>query len=102
MPRVLLNSFEPFGGLARNSSLEVGRAIAEQPPPGIDLDWVLLPVVASQCGARAWTRVEGATLLLALGQAAGAASLRLERTAINYDDFSIPDNSGVRLCKKRI
>jgi pyroglutamyl-peptidase len=102
MTRVLLTSFEAFDGLAVNSSLEVGRAVAAAPPPGVALDWQVLPVVASRCGRRAWERVEGAALVLALGQAAGAAALRLERRAVNLDDFSLPDNSGVRLCKMRI
>jgi pyroglutamyl-peptidase len=102
MKHVLLTSFEPFGGLPVNSSLEVGRAVRDRPPPEIVIDWLVLPVVASQCGRKAWEHVEGSLLVLALGQAAGAAALRLERRAVNFSDFSIPDNSGVRLCKKRI
>jgi pyroglutamyl-peptidase len=96
MPRVLLTSFEPFAGHALNSSLEVGRALAKDPPAGLDLDWLVLPVVARACVERVWERVEQAapTLVLGLGEAAGAPVLRLEDRAVNVDDFPIPDNAG--------
>jgi pyroglutamyl-peptidase len=104
MRRVLLTSFEPFGGHALNSSHEVARAVNERPPSEVELRWVVLPVVASRCARVAWEWVErlGPELVLALGQSAGAAALRLERRAVNLDDFPIPDNDGVRICKKRI
>jgi len=96
MTRVLLTSFEPFGTHTLNSSLEVGRAVARRPPRGVELEWVVLPVVAGACVERAWACVEqaGPDLVLALGQAAGAAVLRLEGVAANVNDFSIPDNAG--------
>jgi pyroglutamyl-peptidase len=104
MRGVLLTSFEPFGGGTVNSSLEAGRAVAERPPEGVELSWALLPVVASRCARTAWERAEqlDAAWLIALGQAAGSATLRLERNAFNLDDFSIPDNAGVRRCRMRI
>jgi pyroglutamyl-peptidase len=96
--RVVLTSFEPFGGYAANSSLEVGLLLARRPPPGIDLDWVVLPVVAGASGDQAWARVEQgqAALVLALGQAAGAAGPRIEVAAANIADFAIADNAGNR------
>jgi pyroglutamyl-peptidase len=96
MTRVLMTSFEPFAGFALNSSHEVGRAIASQPPAGIWLDWMALPVVAGVCVDRAWGRIEvdRPDLVLALGQASGAPKVRLEDRGINLDDFSIPDNAG--------
>jgi pyroglutamyl-peptidase len=96
MTRVVLTSFEPFGGHAANSSLEVGRAVARRPPPGVELDWVVLPVVAGACVRQAWARIRQAepSLVLALGQAAGATSLRIEGVAVNVNDFALPDNAG--------
>jgi pyroglutamyl-peptidase len=96
MIRVLLTSFEPFEGRSLNSSLEVGRALAEQPPDGILLDWLVLPVVAGACLERAWERIEShaPALVLALGQAAGANALHVEQQAVNVHDFVIPDNAG--------
>jgi pyroglutamyl-peptidase len=96
MVRVVLTSFEPFGGHALNSSLEVGRDLARRPPPGVALDWLVLPVVAGRCVEEAWEWVCAAepVLVLALGQSAGAAALRVEEVAVNLNDFSTPDNAG--------
>ncbi len=96
MPRVLLTSFEPFGGHGLNSSLEVGRALAERPPCRAELIWQVLPVVAWDCVERAWEQVERLSpdVVVALGQAAGASAVRLEGLAINVNHFTIPDNAG--------
>ncbi len=102
--RVLLTSFEPFGGHAVNSSLEVGRVVAAGPPRRVVVDWLVLPVVAGACVERAWARVRqtGPALVLALGQAAGAAALRVEERALNLDDFPIPDNAGNHYRKQAV
>jgi pyroglutamyl-peptidase len=94
--RVLLTSFEPFGGLDLNSSLEVGKAVRADPPAGVELHWHTLPVVAGKCVETAWALVEKLcpALVVALGQAAGAAAIRVEDRAVNLDDFPIPDNAG--------
>jgi pyroglutamyl-peptidase len=96
MTRVLLTTFEPFDGFALNSSHEVGRAIAAAPPPEVRLDWLVLPVVARLCVERAWGWFEQhrPDVVVALGQAAGAARVRLEDRGVNLDDFSTPDNAG--------
>jgi pyroglutamyl-peptidase len=96
MTRVLLTSFEPFGGQALNSSLEVGRALAGQPLRGVELDWLTLPVVARVCVDAAWQRIEqfAPALVLAMGQSAQAHVIRLEDIALNIDDYSLPDNAG--------
>jgi pyroglutamyl-peptidase len=96
MTRVLMTSFEPFGGHALNSSHEVGRALAQNPPAGIELHWLALPVVAPTCVEQAWAPIAARrpTVVLALGQAAGATVVRLEDRAVNLDDFPIPDNAG--------
>jgi pyroglutamyl-peptidase len=96
MTRVLLTSFEPFGTHTINSSLEVGRAVARRPPPGVDLDWLVLPVVAGACVEAAWARVVQVrpSLVLALGQKDGAARLCVEEAAANLHDFRMRDNAG--------
>lgn len=98
MTRVVLTSFEPFAGHALNSSLEVGRKVAEQSLPGIDLTWLVLPVVAGQCAERAWAKIEEISpdLVLSLGQAGAAKVLHIERLAVNIHHFYIPDNVGNR------
>jgi pyroglutamyl-peptidase len=96
MYRVLLTSFEPFGGHGKNSSFEVGRAVAQYPPAGVELTWLTLPVVGQTCIEPPWRHIEqhSADVVIALGQAAGATVVRLEDRAINLDDFPIPDNAG--------
>jgi pyroglutamyl-peptidase len=94
MPRVLVTSFEPFGGHELNSSSEVGRALAQAPPAGAELAWLALPVVAGACIDRAWERVEAhrPDLVLALGQAGSSPLVRLEDRGVNFDFFHTPDN----------
>src|SRR5262245_23133392 len=96
MPRILLTSLEPFGGHALNSSLEVGRSVASAGVEGIDLEWLVLPVVAGECVRRVWERVESfqPDFIVSLGQADGAARVCLEDRGINLDDFRAPDNGG--------
>lgn len=97
MIRVVLTSFEPFGRNSANSSLEVGRAVLRRPLSGVHLEWVVLPVVAGSCVHQAWTCIEQLepSLVLALGQAADAASPRIEKVAVNVNDFPIADNAGI-------
>jgi pyroglutamyl-peptidase len=104
MVRVLLTSFEPFGRYGLNSSLEAGREVSRVPPPGVELDWLLLPVVAWDCVERAWERVcrVRPDVVLALGQAAGTPVLRVEEWATNLDDFPIPDNAGVQVLRQPV
>lgn len=96
MTRVVLTAFEPFGGHGANSSFEVGRAVARRPPPGVEVHWLVLPVVAGACVEHTWSCLDQTrpALVLALGQATGAARLRLEQVAVNVNDFSLPDNAG--------
>jgi pyroglutamyl-peptidase len=98
MARVLLTSFEAFGGHDRNSSREAGRLVAGSPPRGVDLEWLVLPVVAGTCVEvvlRAILRSRPA-VVLALGQSPDTPAVRLEELAINVDDFSEPDNAGAQ------
>ena len=96
MPRALVTSFEPFGGYEINSSLEVGRALAQSPPPGVEIDWLVLPVVAGTCVELAWARVEASRpdFVLSLGQAGSTPLVRLEDRAVNFDLFHFADNGG--------
>ena len=96
MLRVLLTSFEPFGGLALNSSHETAREVVRRPIPGVELTWRMLPVVMGACveQVRAAAKEVRPDLLLCLGQAAGAAAIRLEDRGVNLHDFPIPDNAG--------
>ena len=65
---------------------------------------MVLPVVAGTCVEHAWARVRQTqpALVLCLGQATGAAALRVEERALNIDDFPMPDNAGNQHKKKVI
>ncbi|GIW79778.1 MAG: pyrrolidone-carboxylate peptidase [Gemmatales bacterium] len=94
--RLLLTSFEPFAGLTQNSSLEIGKAIAGTRFDAVNLDWLVLPVVKDVCFEITWKRVKSfkPDVVLALGQADGAAAMQIEQLAVNVNDFEIPDNGG--------
>lgn len=104
MIRVLLTSFEPFGGHKVNSSHEAARAATHEPLPGVELDWLVLPVIAGACVKAAWERVlqTRPALVLATGQSSSASVLKVEEQAVNLDDFPMPDNSGVTRTKQPI
>jgi pyroglutamyl-peptidase len=94
--RILLTGFEPFGGRARNSSAEVVERLAGAPPTGVDLATAILPVTF----AGAWPALERAVrthepdAVVLLGQAAGRATVDVERVAINVAHTTAADNAG--------
>lgn len=83
--RLLLTGFEPFGGEAVNPSAEIVRLIAADPPSGVEITVLVLPVrgrvtfdqlvpALDALGLDAW---------LGVGQAGGRAQLAVERVGIN-------------------
>ena len=83
--RLLLTGFEPFGGETVNPSAEILHALASDPPKGVDLTTLKLPVrgrvsfelllpALSEGNVDAW---------LGLGQASGRPPLSVERVGIN-------------------
>ncbi len=93
---VLLTGFEAFAESPENPSAHVVGAIDREPPAGFRLHARVLPVVVG-----AAPRVLGELLeavqpdvVLALGEARGAAAVRIERLAANLVDFETPDNAG--------
>ncbi len=87
--RLLLTGFEPFGGESVNPSWEVARAVAAEPPAGLELTALELPVrggIASERLAPAFARgADGGKFdaWLGLGQAGGRPQLSVERVGIN-------------------
>ena len=87
--RLLLTGFEPFGGEIVNPSWEVARAIEGQPPAGVDLRTLELPVrggIALERLVPAFERGAAGGAFdawLGLGQAGGRPQLSVERVGIN-------------------
>jgi len=98
-PPILILAFEPFGGAAVNASLEVARHLVSD-DPGLRL--VVLPVVRGEAERVALDTLRAAMndvgarpeAIFALGESRGAGDVRLEKVAVNWDDFRIPDNAG--------
>jgi pyroglutamyl-peptidase len=92
-PRLLLTVFEPFGKSKVNASQLVGEALAARHQ---NIELLVLPVVRGEAEKRLLERLATApapTVILSLGEAGPEPAVRLEKVAINYDDFRIPDNA---------
>lgn len=83
--RLFLTGFEPFGGEAMNPSAEVTRAIASDPPPGVEIETLVLAVrggVGLEVLAPAFEAGEY-DAWVGLGQARARTALSVERVGIN-------------------
>lgn len=93
--RALVTGFDPFGGAAVNSSLDVVRRL----PPrvaGVDIEVAELPTSFSRSHvalAAALSRT-APDLVLCVGQAAERAALCVERVAVNIQHAETADNDG--------
>ena len=97
--RVLFCGFEPFGGSQVNPSGAVVDRLASQPPEGIAILPVILPVVGRRATQQllAAMKRERTDVVLLLGESGSATGLVVERVAINLRDYRIPDNAGAQI-----
>lgn len=93
---ILVTGFEPFGPVAANPSETIARALDGRRIAGARIVGRVLPVSLTRIGGavRDALRETKPDMVLALGVARGAASLRIERCAANRARFDIPDNDG--------
>jgi pyroglutamyl-peptidase len=96
MCRILLTGFEPFNGATVNPSWQAVSLAAAAPPPGIQVEALLVPCVFgdSVAALRAAVLRTSPDLVLCVGQAGGRPDVTMERIAVNLDDAVIPDNLG--------
>ena len=96
MARALLTGFEPFGGSEINSSWETAVRVGQLAPKGVVVETVQLPVSFKRAGKaiRKDLREKQPNILVMLGQRGNAASIDIERIAINLMDAINPDNDG--------
>ncbi len=93
---ILVTGFEPFGSARVNPSAEIASALAGTSIGGFAVAAAVLPVEFAAVGPALHTLLARhlPSLVLGLGLAAAADSLRFERVAINLIDARIPDNVG--------
>ncbi len=96
MKRLLITAFEPFAGLGTNPALEVMSRLK----PSVFRGWRVYKQKMPVSG-RAAARLVPALLarlkpevMVSFGLAAGEASVRIERFALNIQDYGIKDNAG--------
>ncbi|MDA1192499.1 MAG: pyroglutamyl-peptidase I [Candidatus Poribacteria bacterium] len=92
---LLITGFEPFGGRDRNPSSDLAEALSQTPDADAEIVAATLPVVfrAASSTIRALIRERRPDIVLMLGLAGGASSLRVERIGVNF--FRGTDNTGV-------
>jgi len=96
MTTVLLTGFEPFGGETTNPSWSAVQEVRRRWSGPEQIHTRELPVDFATVGGVLASALDTLRpdLVICVGQAGGAASLRVERVAINVDDARIPDNAG--------
>jgi len=102
--KILVTAFEPFAGRALNPALEVLNKLGPGAFRNCTLSKAKLPVSGRAVGGQlaaliARTRPD---CLVALGLASGETSVRVERFALNIQDYAIKDNSGYQPAGKKI
>ncbi len=91
--KILLTAFEPFDGQTSNSSLEVLNRISDAD----NIVKAVLPVSYDKSKEKINELIDTSNpnIVICLGQAGLANSIRLEKLAINYTRAPIADNDGV-------
>ena len=93
--RILVTSFEPFGGDAENASREAMHALlAAWRDSGADLVGVELPVVFDDAPLRTAVAEHRPDAVVCLGEAGGREAITPERVAVNEMRARIADNAG--------
>lgn len=95
--RVLITGFDPFGGEPINPAYEAVKMLPDE-IAGAQIIKREIPTSFGRGTAEVVRQIElcQPDLVLNVGQAGGAAGLRVERVAINLADARIPDNDGAQ------
>ncbi|HVP37585.1 MAG TPA: pyroglutamyl-peptidase I [Candidatus Saccharimonadales bacterium] len=93
---ILISGFGPFPGFEVNPSQRLVESLLEEPPPGVELDGIILPVVYGEAPRRLVERIAVAlpAAVVSFGVATGSDDIRLERIGINWDESRVPDGAG--------
>ena len=101
---VVVTGFEPFEGSLTNVSGDIADALDGAVVAGHTIVGAVLPVVQGVASEQLKSLLDThkPDVFVGLGYAQVSSSLRLERTAINMDDYRIPDNAGNQPVDERI
>ena len=93
--KVLITGFDPFGGEPINPAWEAVRMLPDE-IAGAQIIKLQIPTVARKSIDKIYSKMaeEKPDIVIAIGQAGGRFGPTPERTAVNIDDFKIPDNEG--------
>jgi pyroglutamyl-peptidase len=91
---ILVTGFGPFGGLRANPSALIVEHLARTAPAHMLCEVLRTEFAAAEQRVRELLREHRPSALIALGVAASASDVRLERQAANLDDARQPDNAG--------
>ncbi|MBO4235567.1 MAG: pyroglutamyl-peptidase I [Firmicutes bacterium] len=93
--RILVTGFEPFGGENINPSYEAVKLLPDR-IGGAEIIKMEIPTVRRKSIDVLSDKIEEVwpDAVVSVGQAGGASAIRVERVAINIDDYRIPDNDG--------
>lgn len=96
--RLLLTGFEPFGGSSVNPSMKVAQALDGKMIHGCQVRSEILPVEGGRMPPAILAALDEIkpAAVLGLGEAPRRAVVSIERVALNLQDYSIPDNSGMQ------
>lgn len=104
MKTLLITAFEPFAGRGCNPAMEVMSRLKAASFRGWRLRKALLPVTGEAVGRLAPELLarHRPEVMVSLGLAAGEAAVRIERFALNIQDYPIKDNAGRTHMGRRI
>jgi pyroglutamyl-peptidase len=97
MKKVIVAPFEPFGGKSRNRARDAARLVVHEELAGASVELVELPVAyAAIPDAVRGLFAREPDLIVLVGEANDARTLKVERLAVNVAHARIRDNAGAR------
>jgi len=103
-PTVLITGFEPYGPWTLNPSGAVAEQLDGSCIDGASIVARTLPVTLASLADAVSALVQQVNpdVVISLGLAPGAATLRVERVGLNLADFALPDNAGLHVRNARL
>ena len=93
--KILVTGFDPFGGEKINPSYEAVKGLPDRIGDA-EIIKMEIPTVMGKSIETLSEKIEEIwpDAVVSVGQAGGANAIRVERIAVNLDDYRIPDNDG--------